>query len=100
VVVILVAGLVAFSSRAGRSASSAVAVGLGLLVGGAAGNLADRLIRHNHGAVIDFVDAVRVGGHDWWPVFNLADAAIVVGVVILALAYLQQAARRPVGTDA
>lgn len=100
VVVILVAGLVVFSSRAGRSASTAVAVGLGLLVGGAAGNLTDRLVRHNHGAVIDFVDAVRVGGHDWWPVFNLADAAIVVGVVILALSYLHQAARRPAGTDA
>ena len=52
-------------------------VALGLVVGGAAGNLVDRLARHNHGAVIDFVD------FRWWPVWNLADAAIVIGAVLL-----------------
>ena len=72
-----------------------MAVGLGLLLGGAAGNLADRVFRHNHGAVIDFIDAARVGTRDWWPVFNVADAAIVVGVVILLLCYR----RRPCGAD-
>ena len=64
-----------------------MAVGLGLLLGGAAGNLTDRVFRHNHGAVIDFIDAARFGSRDWWPVFNVADAAIVVGVVILVLSY-------------
>jgi signal peptidase II len=53
-------------------------VGVGLALGGAAGNLLDLIFR---GAVVDFVD-VRV-----WPVFNLADAAIVVGAAI-ALASL------------
>lgn len=48
---------------------------LGLQIGGAAGNLLDRL---RMGHVIDFVD---VGS---WPVFNIADASIVVGIVLLA----------------
>lgn len=50
-------------------------VGLGLQLGGATGNLVDRL---QFGHVTDFID-LRV-----WPVFNLADSAIVVGVIILA----------------
>ena len=54
-------------------------VALGLVTGGAAGNLVDRLVRHG-GAVVDFVDL------QWWPVFNLADAAISCGVVLLLLA--------------
>jgi signal peptidase II len=54
-----------------------VVAGLGLLVGGAAGNVVDRLRR---GAVVDFVAAGR------WPVFNVADAAMVVGVVLAAVA--------------
>ena len=40
----------------------------------------DRLVRHNAGAVIDFVD-LRV-----WPVFNLADACIVCGAALLVIA--------------
>jgi signal peptidase II len=91
IVVILVAWLLVFSRRAGRAASAPVAVGLGLLLGGAAGNLIDRVFRQHHGAVIDFIDALRIGSHDRWPIFNVADAAIVVGVIILVLCY----ARRP-----
>jgi signal peptidase II len=87
VVVVLVACLLVFSRRASRAASAPTAIGLGLLLGGAAGNLTDRVFRHNHGAVIDFVDAARIGSRDWWPVFNVADAAIVVGVIILVLSY-------------
>ena len=49
------------------------AAGLGLVLGGAAGNVADRV---RHGAVVDFVAAGP------WPVFNLADAAMFVGVVL------------------
>lgn len=61
-----------------------VVFGLGLIQGGAIGNVIDRLFREGEGfmggAVIDFLD---VG--DWWPVFNLADAAIVVGGAMVAL---------------
>lgn len=53
-----------------------VKLALGLLLGGAIGNMIDRL---SHGHVTDFVD---VGA---WPVFNVADCAIVVGVVLIAL---------------
>lgn len=53
------------------------------IVGGAVGNLLDRLLRHGSGflggPVVDFVD------FQWWPVFNLADLAITCGAVVLAL---------------
>jgi len=58
----------------------ALQVGLGLVLGGALGNLIDRL---RFGAVTDFID-VRLFGDFHWPAFNLADSAITVGVFILA----------------
>jgi signal peptidase II len=54
-------------------------VAIGLLSGGALGNLADRV---REGAVTDYVDILS------WPAFNLADLAITAGVVLLALSYL------------
>lgn len=51
-------------------------IAIGLLIGGTLGNLADRMI---HGHVIDFLD-FRV-----WPVFNVADSAITVSVIILVI---------------
>jgi signal peptidase II len=56
---------------------------VGLLVGGALGNLADRA---RDGAVIDFIDPIA------WPAFNLADASIVIGV--LGLLYVVDKPRR------
>jgi signal peptidase II len=54
--------------------------GIGLVIGGAVGNVIDRLV---HKAVVDFLD-FHVGG--WhWPAFNVADAAICVGVAALVL---------------
>lgn len=62
-------------------------VALGLVLGGAAGNLVDRGFRRGDGflggAVVDFVDL------QWWPVFNVADAAIVVGAVLLVVASIR-----------
>lgn len=52
---------------------------LGLQLGGAVGNMIDRL---RTGYVVDFVDL------RWWPVFNVADSAISVGVMLLALTLL------------
>jgi signal peptidase II len=57
-----------------------VAVALGLVIGGAIGNVIDRL---RWGAVADFLDFHAFGQH--WPAFNMADSAIVVGVVLLVL---------------
>ncbi len=53
-------------------------VAVGLIVGGAVGNVVDRL---RLGAVIDFLDLHWAGFH--WPAFNLADSAITLGVVLL-----------------
>lgn len=61
-------------------------VATGLLAGGAIGNLIDRVASD---AVTDYID---VGA---WPAFNLADVAIVCGVVLLALLYLREPEREP-----
>jgi len=55
--------------------------GLGLILGGALGNLIDRL---RFGAVVDFL-YVHLGRFDWWPAFNIADAAICIGAGFLLL---------------
>jgi signal peptidase II len=53
---------------------------LALILGGAVGNLIDRVYA---GAVIDFLE-IGVAGH-WWPVFNVADIAVSVGAVLLLI---------------
>lgn len=57
-----------------------VVLALGAIMGGAMGNVVDRL---RWGAVADFVDAHLAGHH--WPAFNLADSAITIGAVLLVL---------------
>lgn len=61
-----------------RAESRFVALALGAVIGGAVGNVIDRF---RFGAVVDFVDAHAFGWH--WYVFNVADAAIVCGVLAL-----------------
>jgi signal peptidase II len=63
-----------------RSRSSLVVAGLGAIIGGALGNAFDRII---HGAVVDFLD-LHAFGRDFF-VFNLADAAINLGVALLII---------------
>lgn len=64
---------------------------IGLIFGGAVGNLVDRA---RFGAVVDFVDVYWRGWH--WPAFNVADSAITVGVALLALRLLNDhSARTP-----
>jgi signal peptidase II len=87
VVVVLVAALLLAGRRASRRPGMAGSLGLGLVVGGALGNLADRVLRHHGGAVIDFFNVAQVGNHEYWPVFNVADSCIVVGAVLLAYRY-------------
>lgn len=80
-----------------RSRTWTRGVALGLIVGGAAGNLHDRL---RWGSVIDFLDfGYR---RNWWPVFNVADTAISIGVVLFALTLLfarESDEPRPVPSD-
>ena len=54
------------------------ALGLGLIIGGAIGNAIDR---GRLGQVVDFIDVTRLGFFPW--VFNVADSAITVGVILL-----------------
>lgn len=63
-----------------RAQSTVLAAALGLMIGGALGNIIDRV---RHGAVTDFLDFHAAGYH--WPAFNFADAAIFCGVGFLLL---------------
>ena len=74
--VILALGI--FHERERLPQVTPVTVGVGLLIGGAIGNLIDRLL---FGYVLDFID-VGVGSLRFWT-FNIADAGISVGIVIL-----------------
>ena len=65
-------------------------IALGLVVGGAIGNVVDRIL---HGAVVDFVDFHVAGYH--WPAFNVADSAITLGVVILIFDSLKSKPAKP-----
>jgi signal peptidase II len=69
------------------------AIGLGLIAGGALGNVIDRI---RVGAVFDFLDFyVSAGGNEWhWPAFNVADSGITVGVILLLFHGLFQSADR------
>jgi len=59
---------------------------VGLVLGGAVGNLVDRALRGGSGflggAVVDFIDL------RWWPIFNVADSCVVVGAVLLVFVTL------------
>ena len=82
VVALLFVIVVAWASWGGRRLSMPPVL-LGMVLGGAIGNLADRAVRAGDGflggAVVDFID------FQWWPVFNAADSAIVVAGIILVL---------------
>lgn len=85
----LALGVVLYVSRSFAGSGPGAAVALGLLLGGAAGNLLDRTFA---GAVTDFVDVHVAGRH--WPAFNVADSAITVALVTLFLiAHREEKAR-------
>ncbi|NIR58101.1 MAG: lipoprotein signal peptidase [Gammaproteobacteria bacterium] len=68
--------------------------GLALVLGGALGNVIDRLW---HGYVIDFIDVYYGEWH--WPAFNIADSAITVGVGVLIVSMLLESRASPAGED-
>jgi len=76
---LVVVGVLLWTGRQFQSKLGAFA--LGLVLGGALGNLADRAFRGDglfDGAVVDFIDV------QWWPVWNVADMGVVVGAILLA----------------
>ena len=83
-------GVVAFALVIVRNPDPVTAVGAGLIAGGAAGNLLDRMFRP--GGVVDFVD------FRFWPAFNVADSAISIGAIVLLLGGWR-AGREPKATD-
>lgn len=76
-VVVMIVVVVVLTMLGRRVASVPSAVALGAVLGGAVGNLSDRIFRGHGGAVVDFV---RLG---FWPTFNVADASLVCGCVAL-----------------
>jgi len=68
------------------------ALGFGVIFGGAIGNLLDRAMRAGDGVlggrVVDFVDL------QWWPVFNVADVALWIGIAIILIASRQPSGSR------
>jgi signal peptidase II len=80
VVAIVVTMLLLRASR--RTGSTVAMVAFGLVVGGAIGNVVDRLFRGDawmRGAVVDFLDL------QWWPVFNVADMGVTIGAAMLVV---------------
>ncbi len=75
--VVLSVGVVILAAVVGRVRTIPLAVGGGLVLGGAVGNLSERLFGGHSGEVPDFVTL------NHWPTFNLADASVTVGVVIV-----------------
>ena len=84
VIGLVVVALLLLSLRRADNALTRVATGL--IIGGAVGNILDRLFRGSgwmRGAVIDFID------FQWWPVFNIADMAIMIGAATMMVAMLK-----------
>ena len=77
---LVVIGVLAWLLVAGKSVSAMGNAGLALLLGGAAGNVADRIF---HGAVTDFFE-VWLGSYHY-PAFNVADSAITIGAALILL---------------
>jgi signal peptidase II len=75
---IAVIGVIAWLLVSGSNLSTLNAAGLALLLGGATGNVTDRIL---HGAVTDFIE-VFIGSYRW-PAFNVADSAITIGAILL-----------------
>jgi signal peptidase II len=81
VTVLLCIGVVALGAIVSRVRLRAEAIGGGLVLGGAVGNLSERLVSDGHGGQVpDFITLTH------WPTFNVADAAVTFGVIVLVVA--------------
>jgi signal peptidase II len=86
-IVVAIAAIIAFvyAYHKMKRTDLAVTAALALALGGAIGNLIDRV---RFGFVVDFFDIQAGTGHSIWPIFNVADSAITVGIVLLAFHFL------------
>ncbi len=93
IIIVAVVLVITIAWLARGAPTTAAAVACGLVLGGALGNLSDRLFRGHHGAVVDFIYS-RV-----WPTFNVADSCVVVGSILLAISFARSGhADRPATT--
>lgn len=88
-------GIIIFTWRMPHDIPCRLAIALALPLGGALGNLLDRVRLH---FVVDFLD-VHLGRGYQWPVFNVADSAICIGVALLGLYFWQQPAGDKPGAE-
>jgi len=98
VLTLIIIGFIAWLLVANRGASAVQAAGLALLLGGATGNVTDRIL---HGAVTDFLE-VWLRFLPWsifhpWPAFNVADSAVTIGAFLVVLEVLF--GRHPAGAS-
>jgi signal peptidase II len=91
VTMVLGVGVAILIVLVGRVHTTAQAIGAGLVLGGGLGNLSERVVSGHHGLVADYFTLSH------WPTFNVADACITVGVVVLAVPVL---VGRPTGARA
>jgi signal peptidase II len=105
ILTVVAVGVVVFIVRtAGRLRSMGWAIALGMILGGALGNLTDRVFRSpgiGRGHVVDWISLFGPDAK-YWPIFNLADSAIVCGAIlaaILALLGIDIDGRRARGRD-
>jgi signal peptidase II len=85
VLALVVVGVLLWQGRTITSKLGTVA--MGLILGGALGNLADRAFRGDgffNGGVVDFIDV------QWWPIFNVADSCVVIGGLLLVIVTLRE----------
>ena len=94
IAIALIAIVVIGMLLARRAADALFCAALSLILGGAIGNVLDRIIL---GHVVDFLDFHLAGWH--WPAFNLADSAITVGAVLLIADSLRPGAKRAGATQ-
>lgn len=87
-IVIVIAFVIWLTRVPRRDVGSSIA--LALVIGGAVGNVIDRM---RFGYVVDFIDW-HVGGHHW-PAFNIADSSIVCGAILLVLMGMRDSRRAP-----
>ncbi len=85
VTALLALGIIIHIVRSSGENERLLQVGLGLISGGASGNLIDRI---RLGEVIDFLDVYVGAWH--WPAFNVADSAISVGAILVLLSYYRR----------
>jgi len=93
---LLMIAVLAWMLLASRNAGACAEAGIAFLLGGAAGNLTDRLL---HGAVTDFLEVwlrfIPLRIFNPWPAFNVADSAIAIGAILILLELLFSSRNQP-----